>query len=159
MNILLYQDKPEYDLWLKFILGSIIAFTFILGIIFISQDTEAAIVMFGITLFDGLLFKAILPRGFQIYYDKLRILLGGPLTIDIALLNITEVKPVTGGKVFVYWGIKFATSSSNVVEIVRKKGLNLIISPGNPDMFMEQLKQALKQMEAGGFEPPTKAIV
>lgn len=42
-----------------------------------------------------------------------------------------------------YWGNRFATSTSNVVEIVRKKGLNLIISPRNDDMFLEQLNQAL----------------
>jgi len=158
MNILLYQDKPKYDLWLKFILGSIIACTFILGIIFISQDTEAAIVMFGITLFDGLLFKAILPRRFQIFDDKLRIVLGGPLSVSIALSNIAEVKPASGSKVFVYWGIQFATSTSHVVEIIRKKGLNLIISPSNPDMFLEQFKQAQNKVAAAGFEPATKGL-
>ncbi|MFC1909390.1 PH domain-containing protein [Chloroflexota bacterium] len=142
MSFLLYQDKPKYDLWIKLILGSIIAFTFILGIVFISEDTEAAIVMFGITIFDSLLFKAILPSRFQIFDDKLRILLGGPLSINIAFSNITEVKPVSGNKVFVYWGIQFATSTSHVVEIIRKKGLNLIISPSNPEMFLEQCKRA-----------------
>jgi len=142
MSTLLHQDKPKYDLWMKLILGSIIAFTFILGIVFISQDTEAAIAMFGITIFDGLLFKAILPSRFQIFDDKLRILLGGPLSINIAFSNIAEVKPASGSKAFVYWGIQFATSTSHVVEIVRKKGLNLVISPSNPEMFLEQCKQA-----------------
>ena len=73
-NTLLYEDTPHYDFWLKLILGGILALTFILGIIFISKDTEAAVVMFGITLFDALLFKAILPRRFQIFEDRLRIL-------------------------------------------------------------------------------------
>jgi hypothetical protein len=62
MNDPLYEDVPNYDFWLKAILGSVLALTFILGIVFISQDTEAAIAMFGITLFDAVLFKAILPH-------------------------------------------------------------------------------------------------
>ena len=151
MNILLYQDNPKYDLWVKFILGSIIACTFILGIIFIPQDTEAAIVMFGITLFDGLLFKAILPRRFQIFDDRMRILLGGPLSINIALSDIEKIMPVSRSNVFIYWGIKFATSTSCVIEIIRKKGLNLIISPDNPEMFIEQFERARKESGSSGI--------
>jgi len=143
-NILLYEDTPKYDSSLKLILGGVLALTFILGIIFISQDTEAALAMFGITLFDALLFKAILPRRFKIFEDRLKILLGGPLAINIPLSNIVEAKPVSGRKAFAYWGIRFATSTRHVVEIVRKKGLNLVISPRNEDMFLEQLNQALK---------------
>ena len=105
--------------------------------------------MFGITIFDSLLFKAILPRRFQIFDDKLRILLGGPLAINIALSNIADVRPASGRKVFVYWGSRFATSTSHVVEIIRKKGLNLIISPSNPDMFLEQFKQAQQTSGSG----------
>ena len=140
-NILLYEDTPKYDSWLKLILGGVLALTFILGIIFISQETEAAMAMFGITLFDAL-FKAILPRRFQIFEDRLKILLGGPFAINIPFSNIAEAKPASGRKVFAYWGIRFATSIHHVVEIVRKKGLNLVISPKNDDMFLEQLNQA-----------------
>ena len=141
-DILLYEETPEYDKWLKLILGGILALTFILGVIFIYQDTEAAIVMFGVTLFDALLFKAILPRRYQIFEDRLRILLGGPLAINISLSNIEEARPASGRKAFAYNGIRFATSSRHVIEIVRKKGMNIVISPRNGDMFLEQLNQA-----------------
>jgi len=145
---LIYEDIPKYDLWLKLILGGVLALTLILGVIFIYRDTEAAIAMFGITVFDALLFKAILPRRFQIFEDRLKILLGGPFSINILLSNIAEVKPASSRKVFAYWGIRFATSTSNVVEVVRKKGLNLIISPRNDDMFLEQLNQALQSQSS-----------
>ena len=143
-SVLIFEDIPKYDLWLKLLLISILAITFILGIIFIYQDTEAAIVMFGITLFDALLFKAIFPRRFQIFEDRLIILLGGPFNINIPLSNISEAKPASGRKLFFYWGSRFATSTQHVVEIIRKKGLNLVISPRNDDMFLEQLNQALQ---------------
>jgi len=98
--------------------------------------------MFGITVFDALLFKAILPRRFQIFEDRLKILLGGPFSINIPFTNITDVKTVSGFKALVYWGIQYATSTSHVVEIIRKKDLNITISPSNLDMFLEQFKQA-----------------
>ena len=143
-SILLYEDTPKYDSWLKLILGGVLALTFILGIIFISQDTGIAVAMFGITVFDALLFKAILPRRFQVFEDRLKILLGGPFAINIPFSNIIEAKPASGNKAFIYWGIRFATSTSHVVEVVRKKGLNLVISPAHDDMFLDQLNQARK---------------
>ena len=101
--------------------------------------------MFGITLFDALLFKTILPQRFQIYQDRVRIVLGGPLAINIPFSNIRTVRMVSARKVFVYWGNRFATSTHSIVEIVRKKGLGFAISPANRDMFLEQLNQALSQ--------------
>ena len=100
-GIPLHEDTPKYDSWLKLILGGVLALTFILGIVFLYQDTEAALVMFGITLFDALLFKAILPRKYQIFDDRLRILLGGPFAISIPFSNITEVKPASGRKAMI----------------------------------------------------------
>ena len=99
-GIPLYEDTPKYDSWLKFILGGILALTLILGIVFLYQDTEAAIAMFGITLFDALLFKAILPRKYQIFEDRVKILLGGPFAINIPFCNIVEAKQASGRKAF-----------------------------------------------------------
>jgi len=147
-NTLLYEDVPEYDFWLKLILGGVLAITFVLGIVLISQEIEAAIAMFAVTLFDAILFKAVLPRRFQIFEDRLRILLGGPLAINIPLSNITEAKPAAASKTFIYNGIRLATSSRRVVEIVRKQGMNLVISPAHDEMFLEQLNQA-RQMQSG----------
>ena len=141
-SILIYGDTPKYDLWLKLILGGVLVLTFILGIIFIYRDIEAAVAMFGITLFDALLFKTILPRRCQIFEDRLRILLGGPFAINTSFSNIVRARPAPSSKTFSYGGLRFATSTRHVVEIVRKKGLNLVISPSKDDMFLEQLNQA-----------------
>ena len=104
-KILLYEDTPKYDSWLKLILGGVLALTFILGIIFISQDTEVALAMFGITLFDAVLFKAILPRRFQIFEDRLKILFGRPFSISIPFSSIADAKPASCSKALAYWGI------------------------------------------------------
>jgi len=145
MENLVYEDTPRYDFWLKSILGGVLALTLILGVILLSEDIGAALAMFGVTLFDALLFKAILPRRYQIFQDRVRIVLGGPLAINIPFSNIRTVRTVSARKVFVYWGNRFATSTHSIVEIVRKKGLGFVISPANRDMFLEQLDQALSQ--------------
>jgi len=92
------------------------------------------------------LFKAILPSRFQIFEDRLRILLGFNLAINIPFSNIVDARSVSGSKVFAYSGIRFATSNHFVVEIVRKKGLNVVISPSKGDIFLEQLNHIRKSV-------------
>lgn len=146
INNLLYEDKPKYDSWLKFILGGVLALTFILGIVLLFEDIVVAWVMFGTTLFDALLFKAILPRRFQIFEDRVRILLGWHLAHDIPFSNIVDARSASGNRAFAYWGIRFATSTRFVVEIVCKKGLNVIISPSKGNIFLEQLNHIRKSV-------------
>ena len=144
MRNLIYEDNPRYDLWLKLILGGVLLLTLVLGFVLLPQDIEAALVMFGVTLFDALLFKAVLPQRLQIFEDTLRIVLGGPLATNIPLSDIKYARYGSGRKTFIYWGIRFATSYKGVVEIVRKKGLNLVISPTHYETFVELLNQALE---------------
>ena len=147
MNNLIYEDTARYGLGLKILLGGIIGLTLVLGIAsLLWQDVEAALVMFGITLFDAFLFKAILPQRFQIFEDGVRIVLGGPFAINIPFSNISYVKSASGRKASVYLGLRFATSSRCVVEIIRKKGLNLVISPSHDDLFLEQANHALESL-------------
>ena len=153
VSVLIYEDKPRYDLWLELILGSILALTLILGLVFLTVDIIGAWVMFGTTLFDALLFRAIMPRRFQIFEDRVRILLGGPFALNILLADISEVRPASGREALIYWGIRFATSSSGVIEIVRRKGLSVVISPLNTDMFLEQINRALELARYGSQSP------
>ncbi len=143
MKNLVYEDTPRYDFWLKLVLGGILALTLVLGIILLFDDVEAAWVMFGVTLFDALLLKAILPQRFQIFQDGLKIVLGRPFALNIPFSDIRDVKSASRSKAFTYWGLRLATSTHTVVEIVRKKGLSVVISPNHADMFLEQLNRAL----------------
>lgn len=142
MSALVYEDTPKYDPWVKLLLGGIVAATFIGGVVLLPKDLEAALTMFGVTLFDALLFKVVLPRRFQIFEDKLRIVLGGPFAINIPLSDIVAARPASARKAFAYGGLRFATSTQNLVEIVRRRGLSIVISPANEDTFLEQLNQA-----------------
>jgi len=142
--MLIHEDVPRYDSWLKPLLSGFVAFTLILGLVFLMFNTELAIVLFAITVIDGLLFSIIIPRNFQIYRDKLRIQLGGPFAMNIPLRKIDKARPGSSSNLWVYWGIRFGTSSSNVVEIIRNKGMNIIITPEDSEEFISQLNRAIE---------------
>ncbi|MGD9142651.1 MAG: PH domain-containing protein [Dehalococcoidia bacterium] len=141
--MLIHEEVPRYDSWLRPFISGFIAFTLILGLVFLMFNTELAITMFAITVIDGLLFSIIIPRNFEIHHDKLRIRLGGPFAMNIPLSKIDKARPGSSGDVWVYWGIRFGTSSSNVVEIVRNKGMNIIITPEDAEEFIDQLNRVV----------------
>jgi hypothetical protein len=145
-SFLLYEDTAEYDLWLKLLLGGILAFTLIMGFFLLPVDRTGAYIFLGVTVFYALLFYAILPQRYQIWTDRVRIVLGRPLAVNIPLATIQEARSASGSKAFAYWGVRFATSLKNVVEIVRHRGLNFVISPSNRELFLERLAEALKTL-------------
>ncbi len=141
---LLHEDIPEYDTWLKLILGSVLSFTLLLGVYLLYVDRTGAYIAFGVTVFDALLFYAILPQHYQIWTDRVRIVLGRPFAVNFPLATISEARPAPGIKAFAYRGLRFATSSKRVIEIVRHRGWNFVISPSNRELFLERLAEALR---------------
>lgn len=149
--MLVYEEKAEYVSWFKLLflipiglfIGAVIA-TF-------NLESEAALVLIGEGLFFILLFYFIMPRRYQIFNDRLRIVLGAPFRIDIPLSTIREVKHSSGIKAFVYSGVRFATSTKNVIEIVRNKGFNYVISPNNSEVFREQLNQVIESKASNRY--------
>ncbi len=137
-----YEDVPEYDSWNKYIIGGIIAVPLIVGIVLLAVDTLGATIMFGITVFDALLFWCILPKRFLVYEDRVKIVLGGPFSIAIPFRDIIQVRQATKDMAWVYWGMRLGTSLRYQVEIERRNGLSVLISPSQGEDFIEQLNQA-----------------
>ena len=147
MNNILYEDKAKYDTWLIILLGGIIVLVVIIGFIEWANGTGQAPGLFGAALFIIVLFRLILPRRFQIQNQKLRIVLGGgPFAFNIPLADIKEARPRTGIKAFFYAGIRFATAANHTVEIVRHRGLNVVISPTHHEEFVKQLTEAINEI-------------
>ena len=147
MKLPLYEDRARYDYWLRLILFGIPLILLTIGIILMPEDQEGAIAMFSGSLFILSVFYLVLPKKYQIFDDKLKILLGWPLYVDISLANIVDSRITSGRKAFAYWGICFATSNKSVVEIIRKRGLNIVISPSNGPLFVDRLNEACKQQQ------------
>ena len=142
--MLIHEELAEYASWFKLLF--LIPIGIFIGAVVssLNQESEASLVLLGEGVLFVLIFYFLMPRRYQIFHNSLKIILGSPLAIDIPFSSIKEVKQSSGVKALVYYGVRFATSTKYVVEVVRNKGLNYVISPKNGEIFLDQLKQAIK---------------
>ena len=141
-SILLYQDKPKYGLLLKLIL--IIPAAFLGASIYLwsSGDSSNSLALLLEAFVIGLIFWFVFPREYRVYEDHLRILLGGPFSVKIGFQNIKTIR-VTSRLSF---GVNFITGiTKSHVEIVRKKGWSIAITPALDDLFVENAIRALTE--------------
>ena len=141
---LIYETGSDYDRWQKLVFIAIPSVFFVIGLVMLLENTTDAAALFAIAILEALLFHSIAPRKFQLFEDRLRVVLGKPFAFSISLATIKNVQPASGVKSHIYWGVRWATSSHNVVEIVRRKGWNMVISPSNREIFLEQVNDAVK---------------
>jgi glucose dehydrogenase len=139
---LIYEDSARYDTWTKLLMGAVVAIEVVIGVSLIFVDLEGALVMFAAAVLVAVIFWAILPRGFQVYEDRVRIGLGGPLSWSIPLRDIQRVGPAPASSGFIYHGVRFVTSGRSIVEIRRRRGMDVVFSPSHPDEFIEQVERA-----------------
>src|SRR4030043_1552912 len=147
MDSIVYEEAPRYDSLLKAIMV-LPVFFIVFGIYYlIIAEGEAAIAMFATTLLMGIIYWAIFPRKYQILDSKFRIALGGPFSLNVPFDNLETARKPHGAT----FGINFPTcfSSERTVQIVRKKGWYVNITPNDPDLFLEKLNKALNDWRRG----------
>jgi hypothetical protein len=144
INSLVYEDTPPYDQWLKYLIGGILVLTTAIGFFLILFDPVGTWFMLGETTFLALIFYSIMPRKYQVLEDRIRIVLGRPFSVNIRFSNIREIRRASSGDAYVYYGIRLATNSRSVVEIMRKRGLGIVISPRDREFFLQQFNQAME---------------
>ena len=149
MDSLIYEDKPRYDIWMKAIMALPLFFVLI-GAFNLTSEPEASIGMFAAAALMAAIYWAVFPRKYCIFDSKVRIVLGGPFSFNIHLDNIETARAPEGATV----GINFASSfsSKNAVQIVRRKGLNVNITPSNRELFLENLDKALSNWRSYNIE-------
>ena len=141
-NILLYQDKPKYGLLLKIILIIPVAFLVASIYLWLSGDTSGSLALLLEAFIIGLIFWFVFPREYQVYEDHLRIVLGGPFSVKVGFQNIKTIR-ITSRLSF---SVNFVTRiTKSYVEIVKKKGLSIAITPTANDSFVENVNRALGQ--------------
>lgn len=95
MKLVIYEDSPKYDLWVKMLLGLAPVVLLVLGLLIyygvLPNETEAEarrapIILFACIAFVLLLYWAILPRRYQILEDRLKIVLGGAFSFSFPLI-------------------------------------------------------------------------
>jgi hypothetical protein len=147
MDSVIYEDNPHYDVWLKGIM-MLPVFFIVIGLYYLFiHDIASAIGLFATTLLMGAIYWAIFPRKYQILDSKLRIVLGGQFSFNIPFDTLETVGKPEG----VSLGLNFATTfvSEHVVEIKRKKGMTVNITPDKRDQFLENLNKAIADWKRG----------
>ena len=90
----------------------------------------------------GLIFWLVFPREYRVYRDHLRIVLGGPLSVKVGFENIRAIR-TTSKTAFT---VNFVTRiTKSYVEIAKKRGLSIAITPTANDSFVENANRALEQ--------------
>ena len=141
-NILLYQDRPKYRLLLKLIL--IIPAAFLAASIYLwsSGDTSDSLALLIEAFIIGLIFWVVFPREYQVYEDHLRIVLGGTFSVKVRFQNIKTIRITSR----LFFSVNFVTRiTKSYVEIVKRKGLSIAITPTANDSFVENANRALGQ--------------
>jgi hypothetical protein len=149
MSSLIYEDKPPYDIRLRAIVILPVIIVFAAGLFIMDKEQEAANGLFITALVIGFILWAIIPRKYVIMEDAVAIALNSGIAISIPLNKITTARMAKG---FIF-SANFPTTLSGkyAVEIVKRKCLSVVITPGNPDQFTRILNSML-----GGRLPASK---
>jgi hypothetical protein len=99
----------------------------------------------GVTLFLMLLISfAVMPTKYQIFNDRIRIMLGWILHFDIPFNNVENITSATFQDL---WGLNLnfinSYSSDDILRITRKHGAKIHITPWDRTQFLENLNKTL----------------
>ena len=110
--------------------------------LYLSGDVSGSLALLPGALFSGLIFWFVFPREYQVYEDHLRIVLGGPFSVKVGFQNIKVVRVTSRAGLTINFVTRIAKS---YVEIVKKRGWNIAITPKSSDAFVESANRALEQ--------------
>lgn len=145
-SVLIYQSVPHFAWWFKLVISAVILLTLTPAMMLLAMgEVLGGYVMLGATALDALLFYIIIPRSYDIYSDKVVIKLAASLSIRISFDTLNSVRKAPSSYALAYWGLRFATQASGVIELKRAGGFDVVISPSNPESFLEQLERALAE--------------
>ncbi|MDD5703244.1 MAG: hypothetical protein PHU23_14500 [Dehalococcoidales bacterium] len=149
-SVLLYRDKPRYGLVLKLIL--LIPAVPLAGGLYLwlcSNNTDGLALLIE-SFIIGLIFWLVFPREYQIFEDRIRIVLGGSLSVKIGFQNVKVIR--TTGRTGLT--VNFVTRiTRRYVEIVIKRGLGIVITPTDNENFIENANRALEQWKKQNSKP------
>ncbi|MFC2012533.1 PH domain-containing protein [Chloroflexota bacterium] len=110
--------------------------------LYLSGDLSGSLALLIGASLSGLIFWFVFPREYQIYEDHLRIVLGNPFSVKVGFQNIKAVRITSRTGLTINFVTRITRS---YVEIVKHKGLTIVITPTDNDPFVENANRALEQ--------------
>lgn len=158
-SLLLYQDEPAYGLLIKLIIVVVPGLFLAVSIyVWSLGESSGGLVLLVEAFIFGFIFWAVFPHKYQVYEDHVRIVLGGPFSVKVGFDNIKTIVVTSRFSL----SINFVTKlTKSYVEIAKKKGLSIAITPRANDLFVENANRALSQWvkTSGRVESNRKLIL
>jgi len=149
MQEAIYEDRLKYGLAVKLFLGSIVVGVLLLKVWTVSRgEMIGEIIMFATLIFILIFLFVLLPRKFQVFDDRIKVI-WGLLRVNIPFDDIKTIESrpdVISSKRF--RGLCFRTSvrdGNRLVLIERKKGKNVLLKPSNRERFIEILENTMRK--------------
>ncbi len=122
----------------------IIPVAFMVGSLYLwlSGETSGSLALLIEAFLIGLIFWFVFPREYRVYEDHLRIVLGGPFSVKVGFRNIKTIRITSRTALTVNLVTRIARS---YVEIVKKRGLSIAITPTDNELFVANANRALGQ--------------
>jgi hypothetical protein len=135
------EHKARYDASIKVLLLIPVCAPLIAFIVLFSSGSPDALETFIVFAFIVCVIWLIMPRRYIIMDDRLKLVMGASLAINVLYRNIKEIrKPST-----VDLGVNFITSLKTPLEIVVNKGMNISIAPDDRESFLNDINGAMQQ--------------
>ncbi len=140
--------NARYDLWIRLLIIGLPLFLIATAIFQIRQGEvgagATAIVISALVL---VLFWFAMPRGYVVETDKLQIILGWPLSLNLHFNSIEEIQVARAWAAIASSGVRFSTSVKTPVIIKRSRGANYVISPDNRENFIAEATKAIEEYQ------------
>jgi hypothetical protein len=142
-DLLLLQDTPAQGSTLKAIFLVVPLLMIFAGIYLWSKgEIEGALTLLAEALIIALILRLLLPRSYQVYGDRLRIVLGGPLALDFAYRQIKSIQSTSNAGITMNFVTAFR---KQCVVITRNRGINIAITPEHSEIFVVSANKALSE--------------
>ena len=147
MQKAIHEEKLKIGLVLK------VLFIFTFGVIIVPTTwlfhmgkTVGAWILLIILVFTAMLLFVVLPRKYQIFNDRIKVVCG-LLRINIPFDDIKTVEIRPPSNIYVSLeALRFGTGTGEkCVMIKRKRGMNILIQPMDTERFMEILNNTMKK--------------
>jgi hypothetical protein len=110
--------------------------------LYLSGETSGSIALLSEAFVIGLIFWLVFPREYRVYQDHLRIVLGGPFSVKVGFQNVKLIRVTSRTGLTVNFVTRIAKS---YVEIAKKRGWSIAITPTNNESFVENANRALEE--------------
>jgi len=117
--------------------------------LWLSGDISGSLALLPSAFIMGLIFWLVFPREYRVYEDHLRIVLGSNFSVKVGFQNIKEIRITSRTGITVNFVTRITRS---YVEISKKRGWSMAITPTDNDEFVENANRALEQWLKGERE-------